>query len=233
MLSDLSLFAEVAMQEAKTRLIYDFQSYFYDQLASGTLARRQRGAIRRMNIKPGQRVLDVGIGTGLSLDAYPRDCHVVGLDLSERMLAKTRQKVARRNLQNVDLLCADAMFCNFVPQSFDHILLSHVISVVSDPVRLIRLAYYLGKPGCRLVIINHFRSANRLMGLFEKLICPLCMNLGWRSDLSLQQLIRSTGLPIDYRYKIEPLDLWETVFARIPDAIDQASGQLAELRRSA
>jgi phosphatidylethanolamine/phosphatidyl-N-methylethanolamine N-methyltransferase len=145
----------------------------------------------------------------------------VGLDLSERMLAKARQKVASLNLRNVDLLCADAMFCNFAPQSFDHILLSHVISVVSDPVQLIRLAYYLGKPGCRIVIINHFRSANRMIGLIETLICPLCMHLGWRSDLSLQELIRSTGLQIDYRYKIESVDLWETVFARVPDSDNQ------------
>lgn len=216
------------MREEKTRLIYDFQSYFYDQLASRTLARRQRRAIKRMDIKPGQRVLDIGIGTGLSLDAYPRHCRVVGLDLSQRMLAKARKKVKAMNLQNVDLICADAMFCNFAPQSFDYILLSHVISVVSDPVRLIRLVYQLGKPGCRLVIINHFRSANRLMGLFEKLICPLCMNLGWRSDLSLQQLIRSTDLRIDYRYKIETLDLWETVFASLPDSAQQSG-----LRRSA
>ena len=221
------------MQEEKTRLIYDFQSYFYDQLASRTLARRQRRAIKRMDIKPGQRVLDIGIGTGLSLDAYPRHCHVVGLDLSQRMLAKARKKVTAMNLQNVDLICADAMFCNFAPQSFDYILLSHVISVVSDPVRLIRLVYQLGKPGCRLVIINHFRSANRLMGQFEKLICPLCMNLGWRSDLSLQQLIRSTDLRIDYRYKIETLDLWETVFASLPDSFSRAAVQRSDQRLSA
>ena len=208
------------MQEVTTRLIYDFQSHFYDQLASRTLARRQRAAIKRMHIQPGQRVLDIGIGTGLSLDVYPDDCHVVGLDLSERMLAKARQKVVSLNLKNVDLLCADAMFCNFAPQSFDYILLSYVISVVSNPEQLIRLAYYVGKPGCRIVIINHFRSANRMIGLIETLICPLCMHLGWRSDLSLQELIRTTGLHIDYRYKIEPVDLWETVFARVPDSVD-------------
>ncbi len=216
------------MQEVTTRLIYDFQSHFYDQLASRTLARRQRAAIKRMQIQPGQRVLDIGIGTGLSLDVYPDDCHVVGLDLSERMLAKARQKVVSLNLKNVDLLCADAMFCNFAPQSFDYILLSHVISVVSNPEQLIRLAYYVGKPGCRIVIINHFRSANRMIGLIETLICPLCMHLGWRSDLSLQELIRTTGLHIDYRYKLEPVDLWETVFARIPDSVDHTV-----LRRSA
>lgn len=207
------------MQEARTKIIYDFQSYFYDLLARKTLAHRQRAAIRRMDILPGQRVLDIGIGTGLSLDAYPGHCHVVGMDISPGMLAKARQKVIRRGLTNVDLICADALKCNLAPQNFDHIVLSYVVSVVSDPVQLIRVAYYLGKPGCRIVIINHFRSANRMIGLIETLICPLCMHLGWRSDLSLQDLIKATGLQIDYRYKLEPVDLWETVFARIPDSV--------------
>ena len=176
----------------------------------------------------GTKMVVAASSNGLSLDAYPRDCQVVGLDLSERMLAKARQKVVRLGLKNVDLICADAMYSNFAPQSFDHIVLSHVISVVSDPVQLIRLAYYLGKPGCRIVIINHFRSANRMIGLIETLICPLCMHLGWRSDLSLEGLIKSTGLQIDYRYKLKHTDLWETVFARVPDSPDEAL-----LRRSA
>ena len=211
------------MKESKTRLIYDFQSYFYDSLASKTLARRQRAAIARLDVQPGQRILDLGIGTGLSLESYPAHCHVVGLDLSERMLDQARRKVIRKKLKHVDLVCADAMYSNFAPQSFDHILLSHVISVVSDPERLIRLVYRLGKPGCRLVIINHFLSTNPLWAVFDKLICPLCMNLGWRSDLSLQSLVSSTGLHIDFRYKIDPLDLWETIFARIPDSQHRAN----------
>jgi len=56
--------------------------------------------------------------------------------------------------------------------------------------------------------------------LFDKLVCPLYMNLAWRSDVSLQKLISLTSLQIDFRYKIDPLDLWETIFARIPDAQD-------------
>jgi hypothetical protein len=67
-----------------------------------------------------------------------------------------------------------------------------------------------------------------MIGLIETLICPLCVHLGWRSDLSLQELIKATGLHIDYRYKIESVDLWQTVFARIPDSVDHPV-----LRRSA
>jgi phosphatidylethanolamine/phosphatidyl-N-methylethanolamine N-methyltransferase len=86
-----------------------------------------------------------------------------------------------------------------------------VISVVSDPVLLVREAQRVAKPGARIVIVNHFQSTNRFIALFEKWLCPLCTKLGWRSDLALQDLIRNTGVEVDYRYKLESIDLWETV----------------------
>ena len=169
-----------------------------------------------MSIEPGQRVLDIGIGTGLSLEVYPEHCHVVGMDLSVGMLGKAREKVCRSGLDNVDLVCADTMFSNFAEGSFDYIVLSHVVSVVSNPVRLIQVAYRLGKPNCRIVIVNHFRSTNKLMALLEKLVCPICRQLGWRSDLSLEELVQDTGLLIDGRFKNSSVDVWETVFTRAP-----------------
>lgn len=205
------------MREAKTKIIYDFQSRFYDLVVSNTCAKHQRGAIQRMRIKPGQRVLDIGIGTGLSLDVYPSHCHVVGMDLSKGMLGKAQERVRRSGLDNVDLVCADAMFRNFAEGSFDYIVLSHIVSVVSDHVRLMRLAYRLGRPGCPIVIVNHFRSANKLMALLERMVSPLCKQMGWRSDLSLEKLVRDTGLQVDRRYMNGGVDLWETVFARAPE----------------
>ena len=61
------------------------------------------------------------------------------------------------------------------------------------------------------MILNHFQSTNRFVALVEKFLCPLCTKLGWRSDLALHELIRRTGLEIDYRYRLESIDLWETV----------------------
>ena len=87
----------------------------------------------------------------------------------------------------------------------------HVISVVSDPFKLVREAQRVAKPNARLVIVNHFQSDNRFIALFEKWLCPLCTKLGWRSDLALQELIRQTGVQVDFRYKLESIDLWETV----------------------
>ncbi len=70
----------------------------------------------------------------------------------------------------------------------------------------------MGKPGARIVIINHFQSGNRMMALIEKWLCPVCTKLGWRSDLSFEHLMDLTDLEVDFRYKLDHLDLWETIF---------------------
>jgi phosphatidylethanolamine/phosphatidyl-N-methylethanolamine N-methyltransferase len=106
---------------------------------------------------------------------------------------------------------ADAMRLPFADSTFDHIFISHVISVVSDPYRLVAEAQRVAKPGARIVILNHFQSTNRFIALVEKWLCPLCTKLGWRSDLPLLDLVRRTGVEVDYRYKVDNIDLWETV----------------------
>jgi len=200
------------MQEATTRKIYDIQSVFYD-ITFGRLVRtRIERAIRHMNIGGSDRVLDLGIGTGASLNYYnPNRGHIVGIDLSSGMLRQARKKIAERGLHNTTVFQADAMRLPFEDSSFDHVFISHVITVVSDPYKLVREAQRVAKPDARIVIVNHFQSTNRFVALVEKWVCPLCTKLGWRSDLALSDLIRQTGMEIDYRYKVDQIDLWETV----------------------
>jgi phosphatidylethanolamine/phosphatidyl-N-methylethanolamine N-methyltransferase len=164
-----------------------------------------------MDIREGERVLDLGIGTGVSLHYYPRRARVFGVDLSSGMLREARKKIAERRLDHVSIFQADALNLPFADDTFDHIFMSHVISVVSDPFKLVREAQRVARPGARIVIVNHFQSDNRFIALFEKWLCPLCTKLGWRSDLALQELIRQTGVQVDFRYKLESIDLWETV----------------------
>ncbi len=199
------------MQEATTKSIYDFHSAFYD-VTFGRLVRRRIGrAISHMNIRPDEFVLDLGIGTGASLGFYPDRSRIVGIDLSGGMLREARKKLTQKRLDSTSLFQADALHLPFADNSFDHIFISHVISVVSDPYRLVREAQRVAKAGARIVILNHFQSSNRFIALVEKWLCPLCTKLGWRTDLALQDLIRRTGLQIDFRYKLESIDLWETV----------------------
>jgi phosphatidylethanolamine/phosphatidyl-N-methylethanolamine N-methyltransferase len=199
------------MQEATTRSIYDFHSVFYDATFGRLVKRRIARAISHMNFAATDHVLDLGIGTGVSLNYYPRRGRIVGIDLSPGMLREAHKKIDERNLDHVELVQADAMRLPFADDTFDHVFMSHVISVVSDPYRLVQETQRVAKRGARIVIVNHFQSTNRFIAMFEKWLCPLCTRLGWRSDLPLQELIRRTGVQVDYRYKLESIDLWETV----------------------
>lgn len=199
------------MQETTTKKIYDVQSIVYDATFGRLVRRRVGTAISHMNIADDDWVLDLGIGTGQSLNFYPRKGRVVGIDLSDGMLREARKKVRENDLAHVALVQANALQLPFPDDCFDHVFISHVISVVSDPVQLVKEAQRVGKPNARIVVLNHFQSANRFVAMIEKWLCPLCTRLGWRSDLALPDLIRRTNMQIDYRYKLESIDLWETV----------------------
>jgi phosphatidylethanolamine/phosphatidyl-N-methylethanolamine N-methyltransferase len=199
------------MQEASTRKIYDIHSVFYDATFGRLVKRRIERAINHMNIAETDTVLDLGIGTGASLGFYPPHGRVIGIDLSAGMLRECRKKIREQGFDHVTVFQANALQLPFADNTFDHVFISHVITVVSDPYMLVREAQRVCKEGARIVIVNHFQSTNRFIGLVEKWLCPLCTKLGWRSDLALQDLIRRTGVEIDYRFKLETVDLWETV----------------------
>ena len=124
------------------------------------------------------------------------------------------KKIRERGLRRATVFQADALALPFADNTFDRIFISHVISVVSDPARLVREAQRVAKPGARIVMLNHFQSTNRMIAKVEKWISPLCTKLGWRSDLALYDLVRQTGMQIDYRFKLDNIDLWETVVIR-------------------
>jgi len=187
------------MQEKTTRNIYNVWSYFYDLFWPTIVHRRTSRAIEQMHIRPDERVLDIGVGTGLALQSYPAHARVVGIDLSEGMLRRARRRVLQDRMSWVELALGNALQLPFPDGVF-------------DPVKLIEETRRVTKPGGQMVIINHFRSSNRLIGLIEQWLCPLCQHLGWRSDLCLRELVRETGLEVDFRYKLDQVDLFQTVF---------------------
>lgn len=202
------------MQESSTRKIYDVHSLFYDATFGRLVKRRIARAIEHMGIRDTDLVLDLGIGTGVSLNYYPNRGQIVGIDLSSGMLREARKKITERGLEHADVFQADALKLPFADNTFDHVFISHVISVVSDPYKLVEEAQRVAKQDARIVLVNHFQSTNRFIAMVEKWLCPLCTRLGWRSDLGLNDLVSRTGVQIDYRYKLESIDLWETVVIR-------------------
>lgn len=200
------------MRENSTQKIYDLHSSFYDATFGRLVRTRIERAIQRMNIAADDKVLDVGIGTGTSLNYYPQDKGtIVGVDLSGGMLEQALKKVTKQGRTNAVIGQANALQMPFADDTFDHVFISHVITVVSDPIQLVREAQRVAKEGAKITIVNHFQSNNRFVGWVEKVLCPICTKIGWKSDLSLASIVDGTGIEVDYRYKLRSIDLWETV----------------------
>jgi len=193
--------------------IYAGYSNVYDVIFKQFFYPRQRHVINSMNITPGDKVLDVGVGTGLSLPLYPNHCEVTGIDLSREMLKKAREKVNKQNLTHVSLREMDASNLEFDDDTFDHVIATFVISVVPDPVKVISEMKRVCKKTGNIVIVKFFNLCNKFIAKIEEYINPICCKIGWRSDLSLDDLIDSADLEVDQRYKLKKFDLWNVVFA--------------------
>jgi phosphatidylethanolamine/phosphatidyl-N-methylethanolamine N-methyltransferase len=201
------------MKISEIKKIYARQSRVYDLIFKRWFYPRQQHVIHTLDIHPGQRVLDVGVGTGLSLPLYPRHAQVTGVDLSSKMLREAQKKIRRENLNHVTLMEMDAGHLAFPDDAFDFVIAAFVISVVPDPIQVVAEIKRVSKPHGQIVIINHFQSENRLMAQLEKWASPLCMKIGWHSDLALDYLVQHANLQIDHKYSLNKVDLWKVVYA--------------------
>jgi phosphatidylethanolamine/phosphatidyl-N-methylethanolamine N-methyltransferase len=191
--------------------VYENISWGYDLFFGPTLHPGRVDAIRRMGIKPGDRVLEVGVGTGINAALYPADCSVTGIDLSGPMLEKARERVARKGVHNVRLLQMDAANVKFADDTFDIVYAPYVISVVPDPVSVAREMHRVCRPGGRIVILNHFRSSNRMGAWLERLISPLTVHVGFKSDLDLPGFLAQAELKPVSIQKVNVPRIWSLV----------------------
>ena len=203
----------MSLQAEEIKKIYGGYSGAYDFIFKGFFYPRIKHAIETMHIKPGDRVLDVGVGTGLSLPLYPSYCNVTGIDLSDDMLREARKKVEKHGLKHVTILEMDASNLAFEDSTFDHVISTHVISVVPDPVKVIAEMKRVCKRNGNIVLVNHFQSPNKYLAKFDELISPFTKKMGWRTDLSLEKLIRDTDLEVRSQYKMNKIDLWKVIWA--------------------
>src|SRR3979409_808917 len=159
--------------------VYENIAWFYDLTFGPALHPGRVDAIERMAIKPGDRVLEVGVGTGINVALYPSDCAVTGIDFSSSMLEKAHDRIARKGVRNVRLLQMDAQSMTFADNSFDIVYAPYVISVVPDPVAVTREMYRVCRPGGKIIILNHFRSKSRVGAWPERMVGPFNLSLGF------------------------------------------------------
>ena len=174
--------------------VYARLSPVYDMIFGAPLQPGRIAAVRQMAICPGDRVLEVGAGTGINAPLYPQDCHVTAIDLSAPMLDRARRRVARQGLAHIELLEQDAARMTFRNDSFDSVYAPYVMSVAVDPIRVAREMRRVCRPGGRIVILNHFRSTNPVLSKLERATSPLTVHVGFRLDLSLTELLRQADL---------------------------------------
>jgi phosphatidylethanolamine/phosphatidyl-N-methylethanolamine N-methyltransferase len=199
------------VENAFVNRVYENLAWFYDFTFGPALHPGRVDSIQRMAIKPGDRVLEVGVGTGINAVLYPRDCTVTGVDLSSSMLEKAHERIARKGVRNVRLLEMDAADLKFADDSFDIVYAPYVISVVPDPVAVTREMRRVCRPGGRIIILNHFRSKSRVGAWLERMIAPFTLYLGFKSDLDLPAfLVQAELKPVSIE-KVNVPRIWSLV----------------------
>ncbi|QDT03910.1 putative methyltransferase YcgJ [Rubripirellula lacrimiformis] len=185
----------------------------YQALWPAVAKRRISAAIKSMNIPAGARVLEVGVGTGMSLESYPTNISLTGVDLSEAMLAEAEQLIAQRNWNHIEVMPMNAEKLTFPDSSFDLVTSFHTISVVSKPQQMMSEIVRVCKPGGRVMMINHFRSDNPLIARVVDSAGNITKRLGWRTDVELDDVVRELPLRLDSRTKPNPLSLFTVMQA--------------------
>lgn len=187
---------------AEPQANYDRWSSGYNALDGGDAAtalgldRLRAKAVGRCS----GRVLEVGVGTGLNLPLYdPTNCSVVGVDLSQGMLSEAAQLVARRQLSHVELMQMDAQRLTFPDDSFDTVLDSFSVCVYTDPQKALSEMRRVCKPGGRVVLLEHQRSDNTLLGAYQDATGPAAAAMGGKGCVYNQDvvaLMRAAGLRV-------------------------------------
>jgi phosphatidylethanolamine/phosphatidyl-N-methylethanolamine N-methyltransferase len=195
--------SEVAITRAQVERSYRRYAPVYDLLFGASLGPGRAAMTRLVNRLAPQHVLEVGVGTGLTLDQYPAAARITGVDVSLEMLASAQRRVRPQDAGRIELRAMDAEAMDFADASFDCVTLPYVLSVTPNPDRLVAEVRRVCRPGGHIVIVNHF-SGQRQWRLVEALLRPLAASLGFRTEFSLEQHVLSQPWQV---LSVEPVNL--------------------------
>ena len=206
---------------------YAFWAPIYDFVFGAVFDAGRRAAIiaaEQACGSAGGRILEVGVGTGISLPDYARSNRLVGVDLSEPMLRKAHQRVAEQGLTNVEALAVmDAERMALPDQSFDVVVAQYVITAVPNPEATLDEFARVIKPGGEIVLVNHIGAESGPRRLFEVCFAPLARRLGWRPEFRFRRLAdwaaRHGGVRVIEHRPMPPLGHFSLIrFERLADS---------------
>jgi phosphatidylethanolamine/phosphatidyl-N-methylethanolamine N-methyltransferase len=201
----------------------------YDLVFGAVFAAGRKASIAAAE-RIGGRILDVGVGTGISLVDYSPRNRIVGVDYCEPMLRKAQQRVARHGLSHIDALAVmDAQQLGFPNAAFDVVVAQFVITAVPDPEATLDEFVRVTKPGGEIILVNHLGAEAGLQRDFEHWFAPLARRLGWRPEFKWGRLAqwaeRNGGVHVIERRSLPPFGLFSVIrFGRGEAAGTEAQG---------
>ena len=197
------------IDESAVRDAYRRWAPVYDYTFGRIAGQGRQNAVAVINKAQQGRVLEVGVGTGLSLPDYARHLEIVGIDLSPEMLEKARERVDAEGLENVTGLHEmDAADLRFPADSFDTVVAMFVMTVVPDPERVMSELARVTKPGGEVILVNHFSQSHGMRGWVERRMAPFAEHIGWRSVFDLSRVMVSENLELVERKSLKPFGIF-------------------------
>lgn len=186
----------------------------YNMIFGASMEPGRRKALAAMNCQPNERILEVGVGSGLALPGYPSHVHVTAIDLSPDMLRMARQVVEKHGLRNVDLQQMDAQQMLFDENSYDKAAIMYVATVVPDPRAMMAELRRVCKPDADIYVLNHFASRNPVIRTGEKLLLPLSKWLGFDAHFDMNRFIEDSGMELRSITPVIAFGYWKMIHLR-------------------
>jgi phosphatidylethanolamine/phosphatidyl-N-methylethanolamine N-methyltransferase len=202
------------MAEPHQSRVYSDLAHLYDAVFGRAFVDREHEVIEGLSFRPNQRVLEVGVGTGISLDAYPPYVHLVGIDASTDMLGHAVEKIKENGWGHIEVREGDAQKLDFPDNTFDWVTTFHVMTVVPEPRRMMAEMVRVCKPGGRIVVINHFASRRRLFYFLATVINPLTKLLGWTTRLRARDVLEGHNIVVERHERFSRWSVHFVIVAR-------------------
>lgn len=221
------------MDLTSVRKSYRFYAPIYDYIFGRIVNEGRRKAVACFPQNPSDRILEIGVGTGLSLGYYHRETEIVGIDVSPEMLERARQRVRQKEFSHVrDLLEMDAENLEFSDNSFDGAVAMYVASVVPNPEAMMREMFRVCRPGSTVVVLNHFASNHRSLQKMERYFSKFSKRLGFRPDFCLNHFVGLTGCNPE---EVKPVNFggyWKLLRFVVDERGANGSAEAAEVVRA-
>ena len=202
------------MAEPHQSRVYSDLAHLYDAVFGRAFVDREHEVIEGLSFRPNQRVLEVGVGTGISLDAYPPYVRLVGIDASTDMLGHAVAKIKENAWGHMEVRQGDAQQLDFPDNTFDWVTTFHVMTVVPEPRRMMAEMVRVCKPGGRIVVINHFASRRRFFYFIAMVLNPLTKLLGWTTRLRARDVLDGHAIVVERHERFSRWSVHFVIVAR-------------------